>query len=87
MSDPMKDVAIHRDKKRRESVREDYTPVVLWVKPGEYLGEAKGRVDTEEIIRREIRDAAMDIPFFHVKENNEPRIEEIVTEFDKEEEQ
>lgn len=82
MSNPAKDYYIRQDRKSREAVAERYTPVVLWVKPKYDTFETPDAVyGAEEIIRREIRDQAAEMPFTKVATDNEPRCE-VVTEFD-----
>lgn len=78
----MKDHSIRRKKNSRERVAEEYEPVVLWVKPGPYVDSPESLVHVNEPVRREARDYIDDLPFVEVATKNEPRVDEIVTEFD-----
>jgi len=87
MSDPARDAAAPRHRDERESVYEEYEPVVLWVKPGRFCVEetGKGMYPIEEIIRKTIRDEFDGGDFIDIATRREPGVEDIVTEFDTDE--
>lgn len=82
MGDPAKDHQIRKDRKRRETIKEEYEPIIFWVKKTPYLQKPKARTDPIEALRRDWREKMDEYPFIDVATSNEPRIEQIVTEFD-----
>lgn len=84
MSDPMKNYQQRKDEQKRKRIAEEYIPLVLWADKSTFLVDetSRGRVDIEEVIRREVRSAATEIPFISIATSNEPHVESVVTEFD-----
>lgn len=81
MADPAKDYQIKKDREARERTRENYEPVVLWVKTTSYLDNPKGRTPPLEVLRKEWKERASQYPFIKVA-SHDPHIKQIVTEFD-----
>lgn len=73
-----------KDEQKRKRVAEEYIPLVLWADKSNFLVDetSRGRVDIEEVIRREVRDTACEIPFINIITSNEPHVERVITEFD-----
>jgi hypothetical protein len=73
-----------KDEQKRKRIAEEFIPLVLWADKSVFLVDetSRGRVDIEEVIRREVRDAATDIPFISIATRNEPHVESVITEFD-----
>lgn len=81
MANPAKDYQIRKDKEARKRTRENYKPVVLWVKTTPYLDDPEGRTPPLEVLRKEWKERIMKYPFVKVAKHD-PYIEQVVTEFD-----
>lgn len=64
MSDPAKDHMARKRKEKREKIREEYTPIVIWIRVPD--GKSVNR------IRKWIQEKLSDLPFVSVATTNVP---------------